>query len=66
MANKLSIRESDVHLPDLGIRTRLLETGEMGNPDLLLLHGNPDNADEWVPLMQILPLLHRPGYPGLR
>jgi pimeloyl-ACP methyl ester carboxylesterase len=36
-------------LPSLGFSTRLLERGE--GPPVLLLHGNPDSALEWAPLI---------------
>lgn len=45
------MHESIISLPN-GIRTRTLDEGE--GPVLLLLHGNPDNADEWKPLIQLL------------
>ncbi|HET6147865.1 MAG TPA: hypothetical protein VFH68_10065 [Polyangia bacterium] len=39
----------DLTLPGAGLRTRVLEAG--AGPAVLMLHGNPDNADEWRPLM---------------
>jgi haloalkane dehalogenase len=37
--------------PDLpgGVRVRVIDAGS--GPTVLLLHGNPDNADEWRPLI---------------
>lgn len=48
-----------------GLRVRLLEEGS--GPPLLLLHGNPDNADEWRPLIARLSAEYRclaPDLPG--
>src|SRR6266481_4439364 len=52
-------------LTELGISTRVLELGS--GPAVLLLHGNPDNADEWALLMGRLAGRHRciaPDFPG--
>lgn len=59
------VQERDLVLGDLAVRTRVLEAG--AGPVVLLLHGNPDNADEWRPLMQRLAATHRciaPDFPG--
>lgn len=45
------MHEVVVDLPD-GIKVRTIDEGK--GPILLLLHGNPDNADEWKPLIQVL------------
>lgn len=60
------IRERMVTLPGLGVTTRVLEAGSSG-PIALLLHGNPDNAEEWRPVMRLLGATHRciaPDIPG--
>jgi pimeloyl-ACP methyl ester carboxylesterase len=44
----INVEERVLNLPH-GIRVRLIEAGS--GPTVLLLHGNPDNADEWLPLM---------------
>lgn len=44
---------------------RVLEAGS--GPPVLMLHGNPDNADEWLPLIERLSSDHRciaPDLPG--
>lgn len=59
------IAESMIELPGLGLSTRVLQAGE--GPVVLMLHGNPDNADEWRLLMQRLAADHRciaPDFPG--
>src|SRR5262245_17835341 len=59
------IRERMVTLPTLGVTTRVLEAGT--GPIALLLHGNPDNAEEWAPVMRLLGSTHRciaPDIPG--
>lgn len=51
-------------LPDLPT-VRALDAGE--GPFVLLLHGNPDNADEWLPLIERLSGRYRcvaPDLPG--
>jgi haloalkane dehalogenase len=48
-----------------GIRTRVIERGS--GPALLLLHGNPDNADEWRRIIDALADRYRciaPDLPG--
>jgi haloalkane dehalogenase len=48
-----------------GIRTRVIDRGS--GPAVLLLHGNPDNADEWANVIAILADRHRciaPDLPG--
>jgi haloalkane dehalogenase len=57
--------ERSLSIAALGIRTRVLEAG--AGPAVLLLHGNPDNADEWRPLMARLAPAWRciaPDFPG--
>jgi haloalkane dehalogenase len=39
-------------LPSIPLTTRVLRSGE--GPPVLLLHGSPDSATEWVPLMRAL------------
>jgi len=59
------IREHKVLLKGSGVRTRVLEGGV--GPVVLMLHGNPDNADEWRPLMGLIATRHRciaPDFPG--
>jgi pimeloyl-ACP methyl ester carboxylesterase len=59
------IRERRIVLPELGVSTRVLEAG--AGPTVLLLHGNPDNADEWAPVIARLSQRHRciaPDFPG--
>jgi haloalkane dehalogenase len=46
-----SIAEKTLAL-SAGLKVRVMDEGS--GPALLLLHGNPDNADEWKPLIQIL------------
>ena len=63
------IRERMVTLPGIGVTTRVLDAGaeSVGRPVALLLHGNPDNADEWLPVMSRLAGTHRciaPDIPG--
>jgi haloalkane dehalogenase len=53
-----------VTLPS-GVRTRVIERG--AGPALLLLHGNPDNADEWLRVIDTLANRYRclaPDLPG--
>jgi haloalkane dehalogenase len=53
-----------VHLPS-GIRTRVIDEGS--GPAVLLLHGNPDNADEWRRVIELLSPSNRcvaPDLPG--
>lgn len=57
--------ERELSIAGMGIRTRVLEAGR--GPAVVLLHGNPDNADEWRPLMARLASAHRciaPDFPG--
>jgi pimeloyl-ACP methyl ester carboxylesterase len=63
--NRIEVREHAILMEALGLRTRVLEAGA-GAP-VVLLHGNPDNADEWRPLMGYLAKHHRciaPDFPG--
>src|SRR5215510_12128936 len=58
------INENDVSLPN-GVRVRTLDEGQ--GPVVLLLHGNPDNADEYAPLIRLLRRQFRciaPDLPG--
>ncbi len=58
--------ESEVHLSSLQMTTRYIEEGDQG-PLLLFLHGNPDNADEWKPVIEKLKGSYRclaPDLPG--
>jgi haloalkane dehalogenase len=59
------LKERRVHLQELGIHTRVLDAGQ--GPVVLMLHGNPDNADEWRPLIERLSGQFRcvaPDFPG--
>ena len=59
------IRSRSVPLPGLGFPVRVLEAGT--GPAVLLLHGNPDSADEWREVMRLLAPTHRciaPDFPG--
>jgi pimeloyl-ACP methyl ester carboxylesterase len=50
---------------DLGVSTRVIDAGS--GPPVLMLHGNPDNADEWRPLIARIAGRHRciaPDFPG--
>ena len=59
------VTERVITLPALGLSTRVLDSG--AGPIALLLHGNPDNAEEWIPVMNRLAGTHRcvaPDIPG--
>lgn len=59
------IETKTILLDDLGIRTRVLDAGK--GPVVLLLHGNPDNADEWRLVIERLAAKYRciaPDFPG--
>lgn len=59
------IAPRSIGLDELGIRTRVLDAGK--GPVVLMLHGNPDNADEWRPLIKRLVSGYRciaPDFPG--
>jgi len=64
-----TLKENILHLPG-GVSVRTIDEGH--GPLLLLLHGNPDNADEWRTLIGLLkskfrciaPDLPGYGYPG--
>jgi haloalkane dehalogenase len=59
------IHARSVAIPESGLTTRVLEAGS--GPVVLMLHGNPDNADEWRPLMARLSARYRclaPDFPG--
>jgi haloalkane dehalogenase len=60
------ITEARVRLPGIEFSTRILRSGE-GAP-VLLLHGSPDSASEWVPVMRELGsacACFAPDLPGL-
>jgi len=57
--------ERVVHLPQMGLRTRVIDCGS--GPVVLFLHGNPDNADEWRLVIERLRHQFRciaPDFPG--
>ena len=59
------IHEHKTPVQGMGAHTRVLEAGT--GPVVLMLHGNPDNADEWRPLMKLLGNRCRclaPDFPG--
>ena len=59
------IRECPISIGALGVETRVLDAG--AGPTVLMLHGNPDNADEWAPLIARLSERFRciaPDFPG--
>lgn len=62
------VAERTLELSTLALRARVLETsGAPGGLVVLMLHGNPDNADEWRPLMTRLGTTHRciaPDFPS--
>jgi pimeloyl-ACP methyl ester carboxylesterase len=61
----IQIHEHQSLIASMGARTRVLEAGS--GPVVLMLHGNPDNADEWRPLMGLLSNRYRclaPDFPG--
>jgi len=63
------IAERFVTLSNIGVTTRVLAAGaeSPGRPVALLLHGNPDNAEQWMPVMRLLGRTHRciaPDIPG--
>jgi len=50
---------------DLGVTTRVVDADS--GPPVLMLHGKPDNADEWRPLIARIVDRHRciaPDHPG--
>jgi pimeloyl-ACP methyl ester carboxylesterase len=56
--------EQFIRLPKLNTRVRLLTYGQ--GPTLLFIHGGPNAASTWLPLIRLLPdfqcvLLERPG-----
>ena len=58
-------RECRVSISELGVDTRVLDAG--AGRTVLMLHGNPDNADEWGPLIARLSQRFRciaPDFPG--
>ena len=60
-----AITEHNLPLPELGLSTRVLEAG--AGSTVLMLHGNPDNADEWQKLIGHLSTQYRciaPDFPG--
>jgi pimeloyl-ACP methyl ester carboxylesterase len=61
----IPIQERSISIPELNIGTRVLEAGT--GPIVLMLHGNPDNADEWGLLIARLSKRYRcvaPDFPG--
>ena len=63
--NPIPICERRVSLSALAISTRVLESGS--GPLVVLLHGNPDNVDEWRLVMTRLAARYRciaPDFPG--
>ena len=63
--NTNEVRRNRVHLPGLGMETRVLESGS--GPPVVFLHGNPDNADEWLAAIALLSDRYRciaPDLPG--
>lgn len=65
MNNPSEMKASSVFVTSAGIRTRCLDWGR-GSP-VLFVHGNPDSADLWQPLMAALQERHRciaPDLPG--
>jgi pimeloyl-ACP methyl ester carboxylesterase len=59
------IQAMTIVLDGLGIRTRVLDAGK--GPVVLMLHGNPDNADEWRLVIERLAAKYRciaPDFPG--
>jgi haloalkane dehalogenase len=59
------IEARSIDLAELGIQTRVLEAGK--GPTVLLLHGNPDNAEEWSLVIERLSASYRciaPDFPG--
>jgi len=53
-------------IPSAGFRTRVIDEG--AGPPVLMLHGSPDSAGEWRPLIATLQSDHRcvaPDLPGL-
>jgi pimeloyl-ACP methyl ester carboxylesterase len=63
--NAMGMVEHRVFLADMDITIRVLEAG--AGPTVLMLHGNPDNADEWGPLIGRLSKRYRciaPDFPG--
>ena len=52
-----------IDIPSGGFSTRLIDEG--AGPPVLLLHGSPDSASEWVPLIERLRLRRRCLAPDL-
>ena len=46
------ITEQRLELRSIPLTTRVLRSGE--GPPVLLLHGSPDSASEWRPVMEAL------------
>ena len=61
-----AISERMLALQELDLKVRVLEAG--AGPAVVLLHGNPDNADEWRLVIERLAARYRciaidfPGY----
>lgn len=63
--NPIRPDERAILMDALGLRTRVIDAGR--GPVVVMLHGNPDNADEWRPLIEQLAPRHRciaPDFPG--
>ena len=61
----IPVCERTIAIPEFRLKTRVLEAGS--GPVVLILHGNPDNADEWRPLIARLSGRYRciaPDFPG--
>jgi haloalkane dehalogenase len=61
----IPVRERRISVSELGVDTRVLDAG--AGRTVLMLHGNPDNADEWGPLIARLSPHFRcvaPDFPG--
>jgi len=60
------VTEERLELRSIPLRTRILRSGE--GPPVLLLHGSPDSAGEWCPVMEALgsrAACFAPDLPGL-
>jgi pimeloyl-ACP methyl ester carboxylesterase len=61
----IAIHERNIAISEFDLTTRVLEAGS--GPVVLMLHGNPDTADEWRELMARLSGRYRciaPDFPG--
>ena len=60
-----NVDDRRISIAELGVATRVLSAGS--GSTVLMLHGNPDNADEWGPLIERLSQRYRciaPDFPG--